>query len=183
MPDAPDAALDAVVAEVVRAWLACPFDGAAELTWGSGGATCRRCGRHAPARNGVWEAMGDRRAPSTPAQLLNRLPLVARRYESWWRVRSLDLLSGRPFPLPDELSELVAAIGPADGLPVLDLACSEALYGRALAARGAHVVAVDHSRAFLRQAAVRAAADGVSLVRVRARPSTCRCGTAPSGPS
>ena len=35
-PAASDAALDAVVPEVVRAWLACPFDGAADLTWGRG---------------------------------------------------------------------------------------------------------------------------------------------------
>ena len=102
---------------------------------------------------------------------MNRLPLVARHYESWWRVRSLGLLSGRPFPLPEELAELSAAIGPPDGLPVVDLARSEALYGRELAAQGAHVVAVDHSRAFLRRAAARAAADGLVLAPVCPRPA------------
>jgi SAM-dependent methyltransferase len=160
--------LDAAVPEVVRPWLACPFDGSADLRWDAAGATCGRCAGHAPVRDGVWEAMGGRRAPSTPAQLVNRLPPVARRYESWWRVRSLGLLAGRPLPIGDELADLVAAVGPVDGVGVVDLACSEGLYGRALAARGAQVLAVDHSRAFLRRVAARAATGAGTLVPVRA---------------
>ncbi len=123
---------------------------------------------------GVIDAMAARRASLNPAQLLNRLPLTAQLYESVWRVRSLGLLAGRPFPIAEELAELAAAVQPAllRGGVVLDVACSEGLYGRHLAQRGAEVVFIDHSRAFLNRALRRCASlaigDRVDAVRTLA---------------
>lgn len=113
--------------------------------------------------DGIIEAMAARHASWNPAQLVNRLPLTARLYESVWRVRSLGLLAGRPFPVGEELAELAAALQPAldGGGVVLDVACSEGLYGRHLAHGGAEVVLIDHSRPFLRRALQRCAAEGI----------------------
>lgn len=113
--------------------------------------------------DGIVDGMGGRRASFSPAQLVNRLTPTTWIYESLWRVRSLGLLAGRPFDIAEELAELQDAVGPAldggRGL-VLDVACSEGLYGRHLAAEGADVVLIDHSRPFLRKALRRCEAEG-----------------------
>lgn len=100
--------------------------------------------------------MGDEHASRTPAQLTNRLRVVAAGYERVWRGRSLTLLSGRNFPLREELDELCACFAIGDSTDnrrsiIVDLACSEGLYGRRLADDGALIVAIDHSQAFLRR--------------------------------
>jgi SAM-dependent methyltransferase len=115
--------------------------------------------------DGIWDAMQGRSAPRTLAQLSNVIPLTARLYEDTWRRRSLTLLSGRLFPIDEELAELRAFVS---GGTVVDVGCSEGLYARALAAHGAHVVAVDHSMAFLRRAGWRARREGVRIDLVRA---------------
>jgi len=114
--------------------------------------------------DGIIDAMGGRHALRNPAQLVNRLPLTARIYESLWRVRSLGLLSGRPFPVADELAELEAGVRPAlgPGAVVADVAASEGLYGRHLAHCGAEVVFIEHAVPFLRRALRRCAAEGIS---------------------
>lgn len=129
-----------------------------------------------PARrdDGILDAMDGRRASRTPAQLLNRLPPVARLYERCWRVRSLTLLAGRRFPIAEELAEVTTALDGAlgPGALVVDVACSEGLYGRHAARAGAAVALVDHSVAFLRRAQARCDAEGigarVELVRALA---------------
>lgn len=118
--------------------------------------------------DGIWQAMGPGRAPRTLAQLSNLVPPTPQLYERVWRVRSLGLLSGRAFPVAEELAELDTAVGPTDGAVVVDVGCSEGLYARHLAGRGALVAAVDHSVPFLRRAARRAGDDGVRLGLVRA---------------
>ncbi len=118
--------------------------------------------------NGIWEAMGDQRAPRMLAQLSNVVPPVPQLYERLWRTRSLGLLSGRPFPVPEELAELDQALGDVAGSVIVDVGCSEGLYARHLAARGAKVLAVDHSRAFLRRADRRATRCGVAIGLTRA---------------
>lgn len=120
-----------------------------------------------PDADGIIDAMGGRRALRTPAQLVNRLVPTTWIYESLWRVRSLGLLSGRPFPVAEELAELDAAVRPGPGMVAVDVACSEGLYGRHLAAQGAAVYLVDHSRPFLRKALRRCRTEG-SLERVTA---------------
>ena len=112
--------------------------------------------------------MGGHHVQRTAAQLSNVIPPVPQLYERLWRVRSLSLLSGRTFPTSEELDELVTALDPRVGSVLLDVACSEGLYARALARRGATVVAVDHSVAFLKRVVRRATRDGLSIVAVRA---------------
>ncbi len=113
--------------------------------------------------DGIIEAMAARHASWNPAQLVNRLTVTARLYESVWRVRSLGLLAGRAFPVGEELAELAAAVQPAleGGGVVLDVACSEGLYGRHLAHGGAEVVLIDHSSPFLRRALQRCALEDI----------------------
>ena len=109
--------------------------------------------------------MGPHRPQRSAAQLTNVLSLTAHLYERVWRTRSLRLLSGRPFSIADEIEELCRATGPKEGDVFVDVACSEGLYARALAERGATVIAVDHSRAFLRRVNSRAADLPVVAIR------------------
>jgi hypothetical protein len=155
--------------------LACPWCGAAldagPLPWAPDAnlaLRCDTCGNDAPVIDGVWHAMGPHRPQRSAAQLVNRLAPTAWAYERLWRHRSLTLLSGRRFPIDEELDELRACLKPAPGAVIVDVACSEGLYARSLAAHGATVLAVDHSLVFLRAAQLRAAAAGVRLVPVQA---------------
>jgi 2-polyprenyl-3-methyl-5-hydroxy-6-metoxy-1,4-benzoquinol methylase len=118
--------------------------------------------------DGVWEAMGGRRATRTLAQLSNVMPPTPQLYERLWRGRSLTLLSKRPFPLKEELAELQVAIEPVAGQVIVDVACSEGLYGRTLAASGAQILAVDHSEPFLQRTRKHANDLRVSVTPVRA---------------
>ncbi len=146
----------------------------APVTTGSGGqllaATLVGPTGEDPSRidDGIWDAMGGVSPARTPAQLSNVLPPTAQLYERAWRTRSLSLLSGRPFPLADELAELDEAVGDVRGSVVVDVGTSEGLYARHLAGRGALVLAVDHSRPFLRRSILRASRDGVAIAPARA---------------
>jgi SAM-dependent methyltransferase len=157
--------------------LACPWcDGAMRLVAGSvtagvvrdGELACLACGRVSPVEAGIWHAMGARRAARTPAQFSNVLPPVPQLYERVWRPRSLTLLSGRPFPIREELAELTAAVQPLAGEVVVDVAASEGLYARHLAATGVTAIAVDHSLPFLKRVVHRAAREGLAVVAIRA---------------
>lgn len=129
--------------------------------------TCPSCGRVSAVADGIWQAMGPAGTPRTLAQLTNVVPLTARVYEDLWRVRSLSLLSGRPFPVAEELTELDEWTSPQPGSVAVDVGCSEGLYARHLARRGALVMAVDHAAPFLRRALVRARRDGLRIAAVR----------------
>ena len=118
--------------------------------------------------DGIWEAMGPAHPPRTLAQLSNVVPPTPWLYEAAWRVRSLSLLSGRKFPVTEELAELDQAVGDVTGAVCVDIGCSEGLYARHLAGRGALVLAIDHSRPFLRRAQHRAERAGVAIAPVRA---------------
>ncbi len=117
----------------------------------NGTLACAACGRTTEVIDRVWQAMGDHTWSKTVAQISNVTPPTPQIYERLWRVRSLSLLSGRSFPNDEELLELTDALRPEAGKVFVDVACSEGLYARALAARGATVIAVDHSRPFLRR--------------------------------
>jgi SAM-dependent methyltransferase len=117
---------------------------------------------------GVWHAMGERCPHRTLAQLSNVVPPTPQLYERVWRRRSLSLLSPRRFPIDEELGELVDAVRPATGQVIVDVACSEGLYARTLAAEGASVIAVDHSLPFLRRTRQRADALSRRVSPVRA---------------
>jgi ubiquinone/menaquinone biosynthesis C-methylase UbiE/uncharacterized protein YbaR (Trm112 family) len=134
----------------------------------SGSLLCGSCGLATALTDGIWDAMGARGTPRTLAQLTNVVPLTARVYEDLWRVRSLTLLSGRQFPIAEELAELDDWVGPQPGDVAVDVGTSEGLYARHLARRGALVLAVDHALAFLRRARLRAEREGLRIAPIRA---------------
>lgn len=112
----------------------------------------------------------DRRPPGAPltlAQRSNLLGITARLYDPW-RVRSLGLLAGQPYPLERELDLLVAWLEPRPGLSALDLGTSTGNYARALAGAGARVTAIDISPAMLARAAALTNTDLVSFELVNA---------------
>lgn len=112
----------------------------------------------------------------TPAQWTNFFAATAKIYEDLWRVRSLGILSGRPFPVQEECSLLTSALSPVPGGLYLDLGSSTGLYARALArhAQGmegeedAQVVAIDISTEMSKQARRKAREEGVRLFLLRA---------------
>lgn len=134
-----------------------------------GSLRCPDCGRATEVRDGIWHAIDSAgRSGRTLAQLTNDVPLTSRLYEATWRARSLSLLSGRRFPISEELSELGQWTAPAPGQVAVDVACSEGLYARRLARSGAFVLAVDHSLPFLRAVQRRCAREGLVVAPVRA---------------
>lgn len=95
--------------------------------------------------------------PLTLAARTNLLGLTAQGYEVW-RKQALSLLSGRTFPLKEELGLMVGAVQPVQGATVLDLGASTGLYARALLAAGAQrAYALDLSPAMLKVATQKAA--------------------------
>jgi SAM-dependent methyltransferase len=93
------------------------------------------------------------------ANLTNFLPGAGRAYEPLWRVHSLPLLTGEPFPIDRELRIISDLVRLGRGGRYLDLGCSAGLYARSLASAlgddGA-VVGVDISPSMLKEAARRA---------------------------
>ena len=140
--------------------------GGDDLRIDNGTLACAACGRTTEVIGRVWQAMGDHKWSKTLAQISNVTPPTPQIYERLWRVRALSLLSGRSFPNDEELNELADALRPEPGKVFVDVACSEGLYARALAARGATVIAIDHSRPFLRRVIHRAG--DLPIVAVRA---------------
>jgi SAM-dependent methyltransferase len=122
-----------------------------------------------PRRGGVVDARPGRGA--TPdggaAARLNAWRLTTRAYEPLWRHRSVGILTRGAFSTARELATLRAWTAPHAGSMALDLGCSSGLYARTLAAAGAHVHALDASRAFLLEAGRRATAEGRALTLVQ----------------
>jgi SAM-dependent methyltransferase len=104
------------------------------------------------------------------ANLTNFIPGAGPAYEPLWRVRSLTLLTGEPFPTDRELGMISDLASLGRGGRYLDLGCSAGLYtrglARALGDRG-ELVGIDISPSMLREAARRARKTG-------ARPSFAR---------
>lgn len=160
--------------------LRCPFCHAAPLTLlgaiedehtsaiRAGALRCERCQRQTAIYDGIWDTLADAVLPRTPAQLTNYLPVTAQLYERGWRWISLTLLSGRHFPLREELTLLRQLLQPQPGQLYIDVACSEGLYARALAEPGTIVVGIDHAWAFLRKAQARARSEGLRISYIRA---------------
>ncbi len=130
-------------------------------------------GARYPIRDGIVDLVGPSVRPDSPAQLTNYLPPTAWAYERTWRPHALTLLSGEPFGYVRELP-LVTGLAAADrGGLIVDIACSNGLYARALeqARAGApgHVIGIDHALPMLRQARAYARAAGLRISYVRAR--------------
>lgn len=132
----------------------------------AGALRCPECGHQTAILDGIWDTEPPQ--PLTPAQLTNYLPLAARLYEPAWRWQALSLLSGRRFPLREELALLRGLLQPRAGQLYVDVACSAGLYACALAQPGAIVVGIDHSWAMLKEARRSTLARGLRISYIRA---------------
>lgn len=141
---------------------------------------CTHCSTQTQIVDGIWDTLAGDALPLTPAQITNYLPLAAKGYEPLWRWQALSRLSGRRFPLREELTLLRDLIQPQADQFYVDVACSAGLYARTLARAGATVVGVDHSWAMLGEARHIAKKQGlqISYVRARAQALPFRPGTA-----
>jgi SAM-dependent methyltransferase len=120
-------------------------------------------------KNGYLDLLVGRTGVDNVANLTNFLPGAGRGYEPLWRVRSLSLLTGAPFPNERELEIIADLVRPTQGGHYLDLGCSAGLYTRSLALVPGvgEVVGIDIAPSMLKEAARRARGIG-------ARPSFAR---------
>jgi SAM-dependent methyltransferase len=121
-------------------------------------------------KNGYLDLLKGRLGADNVANLTNFLPGAGRGYEPLWRVRSLTLLTGEPFPNDREVRIISDLVGLERGGRHLDLGCSSGLYTRSLARElggNEDIVGVDISPSMLKEAARRAR-------RIGAKPSLAR---------
>lgn len=134
---------------------------------------CPACRARYTIADGIPDLLGPLALPDSPAQLTNYLAPTAWAYERAWRPRALTLLSGEPLGYDRELPLITGLAGPEAGGLIVDVACSNGLYARALErARGAapgHVVGLDHAMPMLRQARDYVRAEGLRISYVRAK--------------
>ena len=122
-------------------------------------------------KNGYLDLLGRRTGADSIANLTNFLPGAGPLYEPLWRVRSLTLLTGEPFPNERELGIITDLVRVERGGRYLDLGCSAGLYTRSLAARlgdSGDVVGIDISPSMLGEAARRTHKLGVTSSFARA---------------
>lgn len=134
---------------------------------------CSSCGMDYPIRTGVADLLPGLGLPNNPTQLANALPLTAWAYERTWRPQALTLLSGEPFGYERELLLLTGLAGAERGGLIVDLACSNGLYARALErtrhGTPGHVIGIDHAMPMLQQARTFARAEKLRISFVRAK--------------
>jgi SAM-dependent methyltransferase len=109
-------------------------------------------------KNGYLDLLGHKIGASNPVNLANFLPGAGPLYEPLWRVRSLNLLTGKAFPNARELEIIVGLVRLDRGGRYLDLGCSAGMYTRNLAARlrsRGDVIGIDISPSMLKEAARR----------------------------
>lgn len=169
--------------QAALAYLACPADQvllqlesgaeyAADAEIEQGRLTCPACSRCYPIQDGIPALLLESARFKSPAQFVNALSPAAWFYERYWRPRALTLLSGESFGYERELP-LVSGLAAAQrGGLLLDVACSNGLYARALErarlrAPG-HVIGIDHSRPMLQQARAYARRDHLPISYVQA---------------
>ena len=115
-------------------------------------------------KGGYLDLLGRRTGADNVANLTNLLPGAGRGYEPLWRVHSLSLLTGEPFPNERELEIISDLVRPERGGHLLDLGCSAGLYTRSLSltlGEGGEAVGIDISPSMLGEATRRARAVGV----------------------
>ncbi len=166
-------------------WLTCPRDPASPLVLEPGAqeqldgalvtgqARCSVCSTRYPIVDGVLDLLGPLGLPTSVAQAVNVFPPAAWGYERTWRPRALSMLTGEPFGYDRELPLITGLAAPERGGLIVDVACSNGLYARALerarhSAPG-HVIAVDMAMPMLRQARAYARAEQLRISFVRAR--------------
>jgi SAM-dependent methyltransferase len=124
-----------------------------------------------PIKNGYLDLLGRRTGADSIANLTNFLPGAGPLYEPLWRMRSLTLLTGEPFPNEREIETIADLVQVERGGRYLDLGCSAGLYTRSLAARlrdSGDVVGIDISPSMLGEATRRARKLGVTPSFARA---------------
>jgi SAM-dependent methyltransferase len=107
-------------------------------------------------KNGYLDLLRSRIGADNVANFANFLPGAGRGYEPLWRVHSLSLLTGKPFPVEREVRVISDLARLKRGGLYLDLGCSAGLYARSLARTlgdEGDVVGVDISPTMLREAA------------------------------
>ncbi|MDQ3638384.1 MAG: methyltransferase domain-containing protein [Actinomycetota bacterium] len=137
----------------------------------SGRALDPATGKTYPIKNGHLDLLERRTGADSIANLTNFLPGAGPLYEPLWRVRSLTLLTGEPFPNERELEIITDLVRAERGGRYLDLGCSAGLYTRSLAARlgdSGDVVGIDISPSMLKAASRRAHKLGVTTSFARA---------------
>lgn len=121
-------------------------------------------------QQGILDLLGPARPQSLAAQS-NEWRITAWAYERLWRPHALTILSGRPFGLNQELDYICGDI--RQPRVIVDVACSNGLYARALqtAYPDAHVIGIDRALPMLEEAQRRArrARLPISYVRADAR--------------
>src|SRR5918995_577868 len=120
--------------------------------------------------DGYLDLLKSRTGADSLANLTNFLPGAGRGYEPLWRVHSLSLLTGEPFPNERELEIITRLVGPDREGRYLDLGCSAGLYTRSLSGNldSGLAAGVDISSSMLREANRRARAIGANPSFVRA---------------
>ena len=121
-------------------------------------------------KNGYLDLLRSRIGAANVANLTNFLPGAGVGYEPLWRVHSLTLLTGEPFPTGRELGMISDLVSLERGGRYLDLGCSAGLYTRSLARElgdKGEVVGIDISPSMLKEATRRAR-------KIGARPSFTR---------
>jgi SAM-dependent methyltransferase len=124
-------------------------------------------------KDGYLDLLKARTGADNIANLANFLPGAGRGYEPLWRVRSLSLLTGEPFPNERELEIIKRLVRPFGGGRYLDLGCSAGLYTRSLSNNldSGAAVGIDISPSMLREATRRAHVTGAkpSFIRANAK--------------
>jgi ubiquinone/menaquinone biosynthesis C-methylase UbiE len=118
-------------------------------------------------QQGVLDLLGPARPQSMAAQS-NEWTMTAWAYERLWRPYALSILSGQYFPLAQELDYICGDI--RQPRVIVDVACSNGLYARAMqtAYPHAHVIGIDRALPMLHEAQRRAQAARLRISYVRA---------------
>ncbi len=122
-------------------------------------------------KNGYLDLLKRRVGAHNVTNLGNFFPGVGRAYEPLWRVHSLTLLTGEPFPVDREVRVISDLARLKRGGLYLDLGCSAGLYTRNLSRTlgdNGDVVGIDISPSMLKEAARRARKIGARPSYVRA---------------
>jgi len=135
----------------------------------AGSATCSRCQRNYPLRNGILDFLKDKDRDEviTPFQrLMQFLPITAI-YEKYWRPLGFFVASSSSFWRFS--ADLIRRLEPQNRHTILDLACGPGLFSCPLAAQtSGWVIGFDLSLPMLRQARKKAARTGLrNLLLVR----------------
>lgn len=127
---------------------------------------------------GVLDLLGPAQ-PQSAAAWVNEFAITAWLYERIWRPYALTLMSGTAFPYTRELTWLCGTV-PSTCRTIVDVACSNGLYARALAQSHpqAHIIGIDRAMPMLVEAVVRADAARLPISYVRADARALPFGTA-----